>query len=169
MGTLRLPNGGPKCPHLVAEGHQPSAGARSLAPVGGQTFQYVKKCDEGGQAQVAIKIMDTSIIIYEEQQLLAKSSVNKNSYTSRSNFYEFYRLEGLAPYGGQTSSSCRGLVAFSHQMGALWAPWLGKMKFGVLCPPPSSSFGGLMAFVHLIWDRVLQLALNNLTGRHCRR
>ena len=31
-------------------------------------------------------------------------------------------LEGLAPYGGQTSSSCGGLVAFSHQLGALWAP-----------------------------------------------
>ena len=30
--------GGPKGPHLVAEGHQPSAGARSLAPIGGQTF-----------------------------------------------------------------------------------------------------------------------------------
>ena len=34
---------GPENPHLVAEGHQPSAGARSLAPVGGQTFQYRKK------------------------------------------------------------------------------------------------------------------------------
>ena len=32
------PPGGPKGPHLVAEGHQPSAGARSLAPVGGQIF-----------------------------------------------------------------------------------------------------------------------------------
>ena len=32
------PPGGPKGPHLVAEGHQPSAGARSLAPIGGQTF-----------------------------------------------------------------------------------------------------------------------------------
>ena len=32
------PPGGPKGPHLVAEGHQPSAGARSLAPVGGQNF-----------------------------------------------------------------------------------------------------------------------------------
>ena len=31
-------------------------------------------------------------------------------------------LEGLAPYGGQTSSSCGGLVAFGHQMGALQAP-----------------------------------------------
>ena len=30
--------GGPKGPHLVAEGHQPSAGARSLAPLGGQIF-----------------------------------------------------------------------------------------------------------------------------------
>ena len=38
MGTLRLPNGGPKGPQLVAEGHQPSAGARSLAPIGGWTF-----------------------------------------------------------------------------------------------------------------------------------
>ena len=31
-------------------------------------------------------------------------------------------LENLAPYGGQTSSSCRGLVAFVHQLGALQAP-----------------------------------------------
>ena len=31
-------------------------------------------------------------------------------------------LEGLAPCGGQTSSSCGGLVAFGHQMGVLWAP-----------------------------------------------
>merc|ERR1712215_409199 len=28
-------------PHLVAKGHQPFAGARSLAPVGGQTFSYI--------------------------------------------------------------------------------------------------------------------------------
>ena len=35
----------------------------------------------------------------------------------------FMIIEGLAPYGGQTSSSCGGLVAFGHQMGALWAPW----------------------------------------------
>ena len=33
--NLRLPNGGPKGPHLVAKGHQPSTGAGSLAPVGG--------------------------------------------------------------------------------------------------------------------------------------
>ena len=38
-------------------------------------------------------------------------------------FVFFAKLEGFAPYGGQTSSSCRGLVAFGHQMGALWAPW----------------------------------------------
>ena len=62
------------------------------------------------------------------------------------------KLEGLAPYGDQPSSSCGGLVAFGHQIGALWAPWLVKLKFGALCAPPSSSFGGLMAFVHLIWD-----------------
>ena len=68
---------------------------------------------------------------------------------------EFIQLEDLAPYGGQTSSSCGGLVAFGHQMGALRAPWLVKMKLGALYAPPSSSFGGLMAFVHLIWDRVL--------------
>ena len=53
---------------------------------------------------------------------------------------------------GYSSSSCRGLVAFCHQMGAFWAPWLAKMKFGVLGTPPSSSFGGFMAFIHLIWD-----------------
>ena len=63
----------------------------------------------------------------------------------------FNKLEGLAPYGGQTSSSCGGLVAFGHQMGALQAPWLVKLKFGALCAPPSSSCGGLMAFVHIIW------------------
>ena len=34
----------------------------------------------------------------------------------------FYKLEGLAPYGGQTTSPCGGLVAFGHQMGALRAP-----------------------------------------------
>ena len=39
------------------------------------------------------------------------------------------QLEGLAPYRGQTSSSCGGLVAFGHQMGALWAPWLVKLIY----------------------------------------
>ena len=34
--------------------------------------------------------------------------------------YIFYKLEGLAPYGGQTSSSCGGLVAFNHLFGALY-------------------------------------------------
>ena len=63
-----------------------------------------------------------------------------------------FKLEDLAPYGGQPSSSCGGLVAFGHQMGALQAPWLVKLKFGALPAPPSSSCGGLMAFVHLIWD-----------------
>ena len=43
MGTFWLPNGGPKGPRLVAEGQQPSAGARSLAPVGGQTFSFIKQ------------------------------------------------------------------------------------------------------------------------------
>ena len=42
-------------------------------------------------------------------------------------------------------------MAFGHQMGALQAPWLVKLKFGVLHSPPSSSCGGLMALVHLIW------------------
>ena len=37
----------------------------------------------------------------------------------------FMKLEGSAPYGGQTSTSCGGMVAFDHQMGALWAPKLG--------------------------------------------
>ena len=59
---------------------------------------------------------------------------------------KFQKLGGLAPYGGQTSSSCRGLVAFGHQMGALQAPWLVKLKFGALRTPPSSFWGGLMAF-----------------------
>ena len=43
-------------------------------------------------------------------------------------------------------------MAFGHEMGALQAPWLVKLKFWVLCAPPFSSFGGLMAFVHLILD-----------------
>ena len=43
-------------------------------------------------------------------------------------------------------------MAFGHQMGALQAPWLVKLKFGALCTPHSSSCGGLVAFVHLIWD-----------------
>ena len=60
------------------------------------------------------------------------------------------RLEGLAPYGGQTSSSCGGLVAFGHQIGALHASWLVKLKFGVLHTHPSSSCRGLLAFGHLI-------------------
>ena len=63
----------------------------------------------------------------------------------------YNKLEGSAPHGGQAPSSCRGLVAFGHQMGALWAPWLVKLKFGALCAPPSSSCGGLIAFVHIIW------------------
>ena len=41
-----------------------------------------------------------------------------------------YILEDLAPYGGQTSSSCGGLVAFGHQMGAPQAPIWGP------CGPP---------------------------------
>ena len=78
------------------------------------------------------------------------------NFTSEASKFDILKkLEDLASYGDQTSSSCGGLVAFSHQMGALWAPWLVKMKFGALGAPPSSSFGGLMAFVHLIWDRVL--------------
>ena len=35
-------------------------------------------------------------------------------------FTNFHNL--LAPYGGQNSSSCGGLVAFGYQMGALRAP-----------------------------------------------
>ena len=62
-----------------------------------------------------------------------------------------YILEGLAPYGGQTSSSCGGLVAFGHQMGALWAPWLLKLKFGALHATPSISCEGLVAFGHQMW------------------
>ena len=38
-------------------------------------------------------------------------------------------LEDLAPYGGQTSSSCGGLVAFGHQMGALRAPWTNTNSY----------------------------------------
>ena len=60
----------------------------------------------------------------------------------------YSKLEGLAPYGCQTSSSCGGLVAFDHQMGALQAPWLVKLQFGALHFPPSSSFEGLVAFGH---------------------
>ena len=41
-------------------------------------------------------------------------------------------------------------MAFGHQMGALLTPWLVKLKFGALCAPPSSSFGGLVAFGHII-------------------
>ena len=37
-GPKGPPFGGQKGPHLVAKGHQPSTGARSLAPIGGQTF-----------------------------------------------------------------------------------------------------------------------------------
>ena len=59
-------------------------------------------------------------------------------------------LEGLAPYGGQTSSSCGGMVAFGHQMGALPAPWLVQLKFRTLPTSPSSSCGGLVALGHLI-------------------
>ena len=44
-------------------------------------------------------------------------------------------------------------MAFGHQMGALQATWVGKMKFGELRIPPSSPFGGQMAFVHQIWAR----------------
>ena len=65
-------------------------------------------------------------------------------------------IEGLAPYGGETSSSCGGLVAFGQQMGALRAPWLVKLKFGALWAPPSSSCEGLVPFGHLIgalWAR----------------
>ena len=42
-------------------------------------------------------------------------------------------------------------MGFGHQIGALRAPWLVKLKFGVLHSPPSSSSGGLIALVHLIW------------------
>ena len=53
--------------------------------------------------------------------------------------YILSALEGLAPYGGQTSSSCGGLVALGHQMGALWATWVVKLKSWALYAPPSSS------------------------------
>ena len=43
--------------------------------------------------------------------------------------YKLKGLEVLAPYGGQTSSSCGGLVAFGHQMGALRAPWTKTNKY----------------------------------------
>ena len=62
----------------------------------------------------------------------------------------FYLLEGSAPYGGQTSSSCGGLVAFGHQMGALRAPWLVKSKFEALCAPPTCSCRVPVTFSHLI-------------------
>ena len=42
-------------------------------------------------------------------------------------------------------------MAIGHQMGALQAPWLVKLKFGALYAPPSSSCGWLIAFVNLIW------------------
>ena len=35
-------------------------------------------------------------------------------------------LEGLGPYGGQTSSSCGGLMAFGHLIGALFV-------YGFIC------------------------------------
>ena len=41
-------------------------------------------------------------------------------------------------------------MAFGHQMGALRAPWLVKLKFGALCVPPSSLCGGLVTIGHLI-------------------
>ena len=41
-------------------------------------------------------------------------------------------------------------MAFGHQMGALRAPWLVKLKFAALHAPPYSSYGGPMAFFHLI-------------------
>ena len=40
-------------------------------------------------------------------------------------------------------------MAFGHQMGALRAPWLVKLKFGALRAPASSFCGGLVAFCHL--------------------
>ena len=45
-----------------------------------------------------------------------------DTWISALDFKHFRILEGLVPYGGQTSSSCGGLVAFSHQLGALRAP-----------------------------------------------
>ena len=52
------------------------------------------------------------------------------------NILNFGILEVVAPYGGQTSSSCGGLVAFGHQMGALRAP---QGPFG----PPGGPAGPL--------------------------
>ena len=53
------------------------------------------------------------------------------------NNQQFYNTRRFGPRLGG------GLVAFSHQMGALWAPWLVKLKFGALGTPLSSSCGGL--------------------------
>ena len=39
-------------------------------------------------------------------------------------------------------------MAFGHQMVALWAPWVVKLKFGALFAPSYSSCGGLVAFGH---------------------
>ena len=63
-------------------------------------------------------------------------------------------IEGSAPHGGQTSNSFGGVVAFSHQMGSHLAPWLVKLKCGVLHTPPSISSRVPVALGHLI--RALQ-------------
>ena len=63
----------------------------------------------------------------------------------------------FGPLWGPPSSSCGGLVAFGHQMEALWPPWLMKLKFGKLCAPPSSSCRGQVAFsdlVEVLWAQV---------------
>ena len=44
-------------------------------------------------------------------------------------FFNLDKLEGLASYGGQTSSSCEGLGAFGHQMGALQPPWTNTSTY----------------------------------------
>ena len=111
------------------------------------------------------KILNSESKQYAQKHKINKENQQKKSWTCLimrlfsffqtpifcADFCFINKLEGLAPYGGQTSSSCGRLVAFGHQMGALRAPWLVKLKFGALCTPPSSSCGGLMAFFHLIW------------------
>ena len=90
MGTLRLPIWGPKGPQLVAEGHQPSAGARSLAPVGGKIIYFLKMpshCVVMGRCSYPDKEIYITLFGYPRDPVL-KQKWTKAIQSTRDNFNE---------------------------------------------------------------------------------
>ena len=58
--------------------------------------------------------------VCDHQHFVADLTCNKSSIT---NIFIFYNHQKFGALRAPPSSSCGGLVAFGHQMGALRAPW----------------------------------------------